>query len=218
MEQEIIEYLKTKYSPRAIVLAGSRASGSNSNKSDWDIFVFSEEMQPDGFFEWQGELLDITVHIWPKPADWVFTFPYGPVWPVKVLFDETGGEFAKILERTKTIYDQGPLVAYPIPCADRLVKLDRWKMKIEQYSGNQEVQFYYAGYIYEFLIRVWFEQQNLWPRPPAQALPYIAEKDSDYAKMLSDFTKTSGDDLARLTGIMVERLKNINLKLTYGNF
>lgn len=210
MEPEIISYLKNKYSPKAIVLAGSRASGTNSEKSDWDIFVFCEESQPDGFFEWQGELLDITVHNWPKPADWLFTIPYGPVWPVKVLFDETDGEFAKILERTKTIYDQGPLLAYPIPCADRLAKLDRWKMKIEQYAGNQEVQFYYAGYIYEFLIRVWFEQQNLWSMPPAQALPYIKEKDSNYWQMLSNFTKTTGDDLAGLTANMVGHLKILN--------
>ncbi len=210
MELQIIEYLKQTYSPRVIVLAGSHATKTNTEQSDWDLFLFCEGDHQGGFFEWNGELLDITIHNWPKPDDWVLTIPYGPLWPVKVLHDETGGVFDAILQKTKGKYDQGPLVAYPIGCAERLQKLDRWQGKIERYVDNQEVQFYYAGYIYEFLVRVWFEQQNLWPLPPAQAFPYIKENDPDFAQLLKDFTEVKGTKLVAVTGKIVDSLRKLN--------
>ncbi|MCU0660194.1 MAG: nucleotidyltransferase domain-containing protein [Candidatus Pacebacteria bacterium] len=209
MEQSIIEYLKEKYSPRAIILAGSRAIGKETEDSDWDIFVFAEKDYPDGYFVWNNQLLDITIHSWPKPDNWVFTIPFGPLWPVKVLYDDTQGVFDQILKRTKDVYELGPLVTYSNGCRERLDKLERWKGKIGKYKTNSEVQFYYAGIIFEFAIRVWFEQQNIWPLTPSLAVPYIREKDSKFADMISSFVNQKGESLVLLTNEIVNHLRSL---------
>ena len=209
MEHQIIDYLKQVYSPKVIILAGSHATETNTDQSDWDLFLFCESEHSGGFFEWSGQLLDITIHNWPQSDDWVLTIPYGPLWPVKVLYDETNGVFDAILKRTKEKYDQGPLIAYPIGCAERLQKLDRWQGKIERYVDNPAVQFYYAGYIYEFLVRIWFEQQNLWPLPPALAFPYIKEKDPEFAQLVKDFTEVKGEKLVEVTEEIISKIKTL---------
>lgn len=210
MEKEITEYLKEKYSPRVVILVGSRAVGTETEKSDWDIFLFCEKEYSSGFFEWSSQLLDLTFHDWPKPSDWVLTIPYGPLWPAKVLFDDTNGIFEKILGRTKTTYEIGPLKAYSIGCAERLQKLERWRGKMEKYKNEPEIQFYYAGYIYEFLVRIWFEQQNLWSEPPARALPLIKDKDLEFWKLLSGFGSTKGGEQSEITNKIVEKLYSLN--------
>ena len=209
METEIIKYLKDKYHPRVIALTGSRVGGKYKEDSDWDLFVFCQDKLAGGFFNWHSQLLDLTFHDWPKPKDWVFTTPYSPVWPVKVLLDDTQGKFDAILKRTKEIYDLGPLESYPAGYAERLQKLDRWFGKIQKHEKEPEVQFYYAGYIYEFLIRIWFEQQNLWPQPPAQAIPFIKEKDFEFWQLLHDFTNAKGSNLTFLTDKIIKRVGQI---------
>lgn len=205
---QIMQFLKKKYRPKAIILAGSRALGLHSKNSDWDIFLFSEKEHRDGFFKWNDLLLDLTFHAWPKSKDYVLTIPYGPLYPVQVLYDETHGELKKILKRTEKAYRAGPLKAYKDGCAARLQKLDRWRGKIEKHEAHPEVQFYYAGYVYEFFVRVWFEQQNSWPLPPAQALPYIKKKDTHFWKLLSSFTVAKGRARTLLTDKIIKRLRS----------
>jgi hypothetical protein len=203
---QIVQFLRKKYHPKAIVLAGSRALNLHSENSDWDIFLFSEKEHRGGFFKWSESLLDLTFHVWPKAKDYVLTIPYGPLHPVQVLLDETHGELKKILKRTEKIYRAGPLKSYKEGCAARLQKLDRWKTKIQKHEDHPEVQFYYAGYVYEFFVRVWFEQQNMWPLPPAQAFPYIKKKDPRFWKLLSAFTTTKGEACTLLTDKIIIRL------------
>lgn len=99
---------------------------------------------------------------------------------------------------------------YAASCEERLQKLDRWLGKIKKFEDNTEVQFYYAGYIYEFLIRVYFEQQNLWPFPPDQAFVYIKEKDAAFFDLLSRFAKVKGSELSLLAEKIVKKLRLLN--------
>lgn len=150
MESQIIDYLKQVYSPKVIILAGSHATETNTDQSDWDLFLFCESEHSGGFFEWSGQLLDITIHNWPKSDDWVLTIPYGPLWPVKVLYDETNGVFDAILKRTKEKYDQGPLIAYPIGCAERLQKPIVGKEKLSAMSTILKSSFTMLGIFTNF--------------------------------------------------------------------
>lgn len=43
MKEKLIQYLKEKYSPVAIVLHGSRANGYAREHSDWDFVIFTNE-------------------------------------------------------------------------------------------------------------------------------------------------------------------------------
>jgi len=208
-DNELVEFLKEKYRPHVIVLAGSRANETYTPDSDWDLFLFCDEKLSGGLAEWNGRTLDITFHEWPKPKGWIFTNPYSPVWPAQVLFDNTQGVFAAILQQTKEVYDKGSLVAYPQGCRERLQKLDRWVGKIEKYQDNPEVQFYYAGLAYEAFVRVWFERRNLWPLPPAQALPFIKENDIGFWKLLSSFVKTNRRESAEIAKDITRQLQSI---------
>ena len=47
MKEKLVEYLKEKYNPVAIVLHGSRANGNAREHSDWDFVVFTtSDMNP----------------------------------------------------------------------------------------------------------------------------------------------------------------------------
>lgn len=205
----IINFLKKKYRPKAIILAGSRAVNQHAENSDWDLFLFCKKEYRGGFFRWNGSLLDLTFRTWPTSKDYVLTIPYGPLYPVQVLYDETHGELKKILKRTEKVYRAGPLKSYKEGCAERLQKLDRWKTKIEKHESHPEIQFYYAGYAYEFFIRVWFEQQNLWPLPPAEAFPFIKRQDLQFWKLLNSFTITKGEKCTSLTEKIIKRLHSL---------
>lgn len=209
MDQQLIEFLKEKYRPHVIVLAGSRANGTQTADSDWDLFLFCDIKGIGEILKWNDQELDITFHEWPKSEGWIFTNPYSPVWPVKVLFDDTNGVFNTILKQTEAVYNKGSKVAYPTGCEERLQKLDRWVGKLEKYQDNPEVQFYYAGITYEAFVRVWFEQRNLWPLPPAQALPFIREKDSEFWELLSGFVKMNGQELATGARVIAGRLQTV---------
>lgn len=207
MDQQLVEFLKEKYHPYVIVLAGSRANGTHTADSDWDLFLFCDTKGIGGVSKWNDQELDITFHEWPKPKSWVFTNPYSPVWPVKVLLDNTAGVFDTILKQTEAMYRKGSKFAYPKACEERLRKLDRWIGKLEKYQNHPEVQFYYAGIAYEAFVRVWFEQRNLWPLPPPQALLFIQENDRRFWELLSRFCRLNGRELADEARAIVKQLQ-----------
>lgn len=207
MEQQLVEFLREKYHPHVIVLVGSRANETHTADSDWDLFLFCDTKRVGGISKWNDQELDITFHEWPKPEGWIFTNPYSPVWPVKVLFDDTDGVFDAVLKQTEEVCQKGPKVVYPTGCEERLHKLDRWIGKLEKYRDNPEVQFYYTGIAYEAFIRVWFEQRNLWSLPPAQALPFIRENDSEFWELLGGFVNMNGRELADAARMITGRLQ-----------
>ena len=203
----IVQFLREKYSPKAIVLAGSRAQGTSHEESDWDLFLYCEKDATGGFFELDGSLLDLTVRTWPLADDAILTIPYGPLFPVKVLFDDTNGVLEKMLERTEKAFHSGPLTLYPEGCAERLQKLNRWRGKLQRYAVDPEVQFYYAGFAYEFFVRVWFEQQNLWPLAPAPALSAIKQEDPAFWNLLRNFTAESGQERVETANTILKKLQ-----------
>lgn len=206
MKSKITQFLLKEYNPTVIVLGGSRARGEEQNRSDWDIFLFGSQKQPSQFLEFEGQTLDLTFHEWPQPKDYIFKIPFGPVWPNTVLYDASEGEFAQVLKKTLAVYNQGPRNAYPEGCAQRLTKLKRWKHKMEVYVKREEVQFYYVGYVYELALRVWFEQQNLWPLTPVKAIPYIQERDTEFYQHLQSLIHRSPSDKVKAVEGIIEKI------------
>lgn len=206
INQELVEFLKKEYHPHVIALSGSRANGTHAVNSDWDLFLFCDTKSVGGVSGWNGQELDITFHEWPKPEGWIFTNPYSPVWPIDVLFDDTDGAFDVVLNQTKEVYEKGPLVAYPEGCLERLHKLERWTGKLKKYQDNAEVRFYYAGFAYEAFIRVWFERRNLWPLPPARAIPFIKEIDHDFWVLLNRFVMANEKELFDISLCISEKI------------
>ncbi len=43
MKEKLIEFIKEKYKPVAIVLHGSRVNGYSREHSDWDFVIFTKE-------------------------------------------------------------------------------------------------------------------------------------------------------------------------------
>ncbi len=208
VEDEIVDHLRARYNPVAIVLAGSRAQGSARAASDWDLFLFCGKKHGTELYTFAGHKLDLTFHTWPKPENYVFTNPYAPIYPAKILFDTSGGQLQGVLSRAKELSEKGPLLAYSVACADHVKKLTRWLDKVCTHADRPEIQFYYAGILYEAVIRVWFEQRNLWPLPPVRAFPQIQSSDKTFGFLLKNFVQAV--DKSELAKDLIEHLVKKN--------
>lgn len=209
LEDHITSYLKKKYNPDAIVLMGSRARGTAHKTSDWDICIYTDKDFRGGFFYYKDQGLDITFK--PLPRDSWLTIHYGPIHPFKILLDNTNGVLIDILKRTRDAYQKGPLKLYKSGCKDRLDKTRRLLDKIKHYEKQRDIQFYYAGIFYEFAIRVWFEQQNLWPLPPAEALPHFKKSDLTYWKLLNTFISSKSKKCTHTADLMLKRIESLRI-------
>lgn len=198
IEDKIIEFLKREYDPEVILLAGSRARGKETDKSDYDLFLLGANKENGGFLEFEGARLDVTFKQWPdenKPL----TIPYGPLWPVKVLLDNSQGKLQKLLTKTQEDFDKGPLALYTGGISGRFERLDSWRGKIEKYGDNPMVEFYYAGIFYEIAIRLWFEVRNKWPLTPSEGLPVIEAEDKEFYDLLVSFMSSGSSERIKFT-------------------
>ena len=206
MEQEIVNYLKDKYNPEVILLAGSRAKGTEKDDSDWDLFLLNSSNKKGGFFEFENEILDITIKDWPNEGSFL-TIPFGPLWPVKILYNASGERLQNLLKVTEEAHKKGPMDLYKDSVLERFQKLNRWQKKLVKYSNEAMVEFFYAGVFYEFAIRAWFELQNKWPLSLSEAISIIKEKDNEFFIVLQSFI-TAGAD--KRISIAEEALKKLS--------
>lgn len=212
MESKIIQYLKTEYEPEVILLAGSRAKGRETDKSDWDLFLLGPKKGSGGFVDFEGQLLDVTFKNWPEENK-PLTIPSGPLWPLRVLLDNSGEKFTKVLAKTQEDFGKGPLALYKSGVLERFEKLDSWKSKIEKYADNPLVEFFYAGVFYEFAIRAWFELQDKWSLSPTEALPIIQKEDQVFYDLLNSFVFSTSLDRPKFTNNILEKLKERQSKI-----
>ncbi|MBI2086656.1 MAG: nucleotidyltransferase domain-containing protein [Candidatus Zambryskibacteria bacterium] len=208
MEGKIIKYIKTEHDPEVILLAGSRAKGKETSGSDWDIFLLGPKKGNGGFIDFEGERLDITFKNWPD-EDKPLTIPSGPLWPLKILLDNSEGKLSKVLTKTEEDFSKGPLTLYKNGVLERFEKLDSWKLKIEKYCDNPMVEFFYAGVFYEFAIRAWFELQDKWSLAPVEAIRVIKLEDKDFYELLNSFTTSISAERIKFTKQILDRLNNL---------
>lgn len=204
-EDRIIKFIKREYDPEVILLAGSRARGRETEKSDWDIFLLGSQKEGSGFIDFEGVRLDVTCKAWPEENK-PLTIPYGPLWPVKILSDDSEGKLQKVLTKTEEDFMRGPLVLHTGGILGRFERLDSWRRKMEKYRNNPIVEFYYAGFFYEIAIRLWFEIRNRWPLTPSEGLPVIKEEDREFYELLVSFTSSGSSDRIKFTEILFNLL------------
>ena len=205
-EGQITEHLLKRYNPSVVILYGSRIRRDYLRNSDWDLFLFCKSCHIGTLCSWKGETLDLTFERWPKSEGSTIRSSDKPLHPVKVLFDATKGEFARILENTEAAFKAGPMKDCKAACVERLQKLKRWEAKILKYRAAPEIIFFYAGCFYPLVLRVWFEQRNLWPHSPADALKFLERKDPVLRRLLGQFVRSSGKQQAELTVQVMKRL------------
>ncbi len=201
----IKNYLRKKFNPEVILLAGSRANGLSNNQSDWDIFLFCNKRYPNRLLKYKGMVLDIIFCGWPKENLYLDT-QYGPIFPTKILYDSSGGKLLKMLKNTKQAYEKGPLLMQREYCDVKFESVERWQQKLKKYQKEKEIQFYYAGRMYEIFLQMWFEQQNLWPLAPAQALAQIKKKDKKFWELLNEFILKPGKRRVVIAIMTVKKL------------
>lgn len=205
MEEKIVEYLKSEYDPEVILLGGSRARGRETEKSDWDLFLIGSKKEDGGFLDFEGARLDLTFRNWPEEGK-SLNIPYGPLWPVKVLLDNSQGKLTIVLARTEEAFGKGPLTLYKHGVAGRFERLDSWKRKIEKYGDNPMVEYFYAGFFYEIVIRLWFEVQDRWPLTPAEGLPIIQSEDREFYDLLTSFVSSGPTERIKFTEALLGKL------------
>lgn len=208
IEEKIVEYIKSEYKPEVILLGGSRARGRATEKSDWDLFLLGSNREDGGHVEFEGEHLDVSFKDWPEENK-PLTIPYSPLWPVKILLDESQGRLSRVLEKTEEDFGKGPLTLYNKGISGRFQRLDSWKRKIERYNDNPLVEFFYAGAFYEFALRLWFEAQNRWPLTPAEALPAIQAEDKEFYDLLNSFISSNSKERIRFTKEILGKLNDL---------
>lgn len=136
-----------------ILLAGSRGRGKGTEKSDWDLFLLGSKNENENFLNFEGACLDVTFKTWPEENK-PLSIPYGPLWPLKVLLNNSQGRLQKVLAKTEEDFGKGPLVLPTGGISGRFERLDSWKRKIEKYNDNPMIEYYYAGFFYEIAIRL----------------------------------------------------------------
>ncbi len=207
MEEKIIKFIQNKYEPEVILLGGSRAKGRETEKSDWDLFLLGSKKENGEAIDFQDARLDVTFKKWPEENE-PLTIPYGPLWPVKVLLDNSGGKLSLLLVKTEENFNKGPFTLYREAVLGRFERLDSWRRKIEKYGGNPMVEYFYAGFFYEIAIRLWFEVQDRWSLTPAEALPIIQNEDKEFYDLLASFVSSSSSERIKFTETLLNILQN----------
>ena len=182
---------------------------SANEQSDWDLYLFCEKEYSGGFYEWNGALLDITFRKWPQEGHDALTNAYAPLFPVKVLFDESDGALDHLLTQTETAHVLGPMKGYAKGCSMRMQKLLRKYEKMEKYTADPDVQFFYLGEFHALAVRLWFERQNIWPLPPKTAFASIRKDSPEFAVLLHELSVSSALDRLRIAKQILERIKNL---------
>lgn len=155
------------------------------------MFLFCGKWRPDEQIDIEGLKIDANFAGWPGEGHY-FDAGFGPVNPIRVLFDGSNGRLQQLLQATKDAYEKGPLMLQPDECTYHVRSLNRNIAKIKKHEAEPEVQFYYKSKFYEFFIKVWFERQNKWVPSPAQGLKIMSTDAPEAFALLRKFVPSSG--------------------------
>lgn len=104
-EEKLIEYLVTKYNPLAIILHGSRASGTNRQHSDWDLVLLVDKDTPTEQALIDGSAIDVEA-LKPDIDDQKILKEIGGTFhSSKILFDtdEVGEKFVERVQKLASV-------------------------------------------------------------------------------------------------------------------
>ncbi|MBW3015501.1 nucleotidyltransferase domain-containing protein [Candidatus Woesearchaeota archaeon] len=190
--EEIIKYLKDKYSAKAIILCGSRVVSDYSENSDWDMFVFTSKHK--NWFDKIGhpELPGMDLDICFFPTTQKYTWKdFGLKLRYSEIIYDPIGIARKIKKQAFKVYDKGPAKWTKEYAFYRKEKASRYMKKMEdllEMHDNNRLFLRIAWHFTENIIDWWFGLRQEWPLRPKQAFEYIKNQDPKFYKQLQVIT------------------------------
>jgi len=197
MKQEVVQFLKNRYKPKAIILVGSRAVGDFKPKSDWDIYIYAKSFRketPNQFYKalpqkLKNEDLDIykiSINDYPEKM-------WRDLRNSEILFDSDKLAI-KLVNKAQKLYKKGPKKWTKAYAQGRVYKAQRYMKKFEDNYKDKnynELFLRICWHYTENVVNWWFGIRREFPLRPQQAFPYIKKKDPSYYKLLQVVTSES---------------------------
>jgi len=180
---EILSYLRTKYSPKAILLHGSRARGDSFEKSDYDLVLITENPDHPRPEYYEECALDIDG---VSPTETILKAGQTPIWPCVVLYDDEDGLGESLAQETKLAFMKGPIPLTKEELGNRRNFSKRLIQRLQGRGEDPMVRFYYMGDFYQRVLRYWCELNQRWTMSVHLLLPHIAHEDPVFYQMLKD--------------------------------
>lgn len=197
----IINALKEKYHPVAIILHGSRAVGKDRPNSDWDIIMLfkgeiprksNREMIDDADVEWKAATLPV------ETVD-IFSAFNVHLQFAKVLWEEYG-EGTDILRRASEVYAKGPNLSQDEVRRERLF-MEHKLLGMQDDIDMSAMFLRHLGVFFNRSSNLWFEiLHNEFPKPYYLAIPEIQQRDPGYSKYLSILSSGASNEEKIETG------------------
>jgi predicted nucleotidyltransferase len=184
-EERIVAYLKNTYSPVAIVLHGSRATGNERLHSDWDVYMlFDTDIPRKGFREQiEGEDVEWKAFEMPIEPNSILDVFDVHLQGAKVLWEQ-GSHGTDLLERSRLLYAQGPKLSAEDIKREKLF-FNHKIAGMEDDKGTPYLFLRHLSVLFARASNLWFEiLHNEFSKPLYTALPFIKEKDPEYYKHL----------------------------------
>lgn len=189
LEIELVQLLSNRWSPKLILLAGSRASGSHKENSDWDLYLLGEYSGQKSIPEqYAGQNLDVVIRPITDLNQSVLSTFYGPIPALRVLLDDEKLTGQQIVAATHAAYQRGSRDRDPNERRADQLELNRYISKILARRDDLESCFSTFARVHALAMQLWFYDRGLWPLPPHQALPLIRSEDPKFAAQLAAIT------------------------------
>ena len=190
VQEQIIDFLRQKYNPIAILLHGSRAVGKARPHSDWDILMLFDGPVPRKGYreeiagsdvEWKAYMLPILSESIVDVFDVYLQFA--------VVLWERNGEGSDLLNRAKAEYAKGPK---PYTEDETSREKQYFAHKVLGLEDDKETQYLFFRHqcvLRTLALRLWFEFRNKkFSQPLYLSMPLIQKEDPEFYNHLVSFT------------------------------
>lgn len=184
----VIDYLRQKYSPDAIIAYGSFADGSAGEHSDFDALVIAPGARTHDSSIVAGTVLDVFVYPPETFADDYDPEEFVQVFDGRIILDKSG--IAARLKRRVLDY----IASIPKKSADELREEAEWckKMLARSARGDAEGMFRWHWVLIDSL-EIYFDLHGLHYYGPKKALRFMRENDQKafkaYSRALGEFSR-----------------------------
>lgn len=184
-EDDITNYLKRKYKPLAIFLTGSKAEGTATEFSDWDIIMLTKNQSAYVGEAYKNYDLDVTLKKIDSLENFTLATRWSPYKSIKILYDNSGTLAKKIVKNTLASYHKGRPKLNKQELEAR-IKFDARRLKkIEVYRHIPGAFMHNLTIFHDETIGHWFELREQWIPNIPEALAYIEKHDKKFYKLLS---------------------------------
>lgn len=186
MEEKLTQYIIEKYSPLAVLLHGSRASGNERTHSDWDFAILVNKGIETEREIIEGQNIEIRVLIVPFPelndqnkSPWIVLRDGN----VKVLFDPNN--IAKDIIEKVTAFYKTPLHFSETDTSGHKAWYRSQLDGMIDYQNEQEAFFRKLSELYPRVIMYWFHFVRHSYMPQVYySIPIIKNEDPEYFALL----------------------------------